>query len=67
MMKVQVPEEAAEARAAFRKLWVAQASFLRQADTIGWFVDIEKSLYLWDKFHLIMVCDPFNVLLDSVC
>ena len=67
MMKAHVPGEAAESRAAFRKPWVAQASFLREADTIDWFADIEKSLHPWDKFHLIMVYDPFNVLLDLVC
>ena len=32
-----------------------------------WFADIEKSLHPWDKSDLIMVYDPFNVLLDSVC
>ena len=32
-----------------------------------WFADIEKSLYPWDKSHLIIVCDPSQVLLDSVC
>ena len=26
-----------------------------------------KSLHPWDKSHLIMMCDPFNVLLDSFC
>ena len=31
------------------------------------FVNIEKSLHPWDKSHLIMVYDPFNVLLDLVC
>ena len=30
------------------------------------FVDIEESLHSWDKSHLIMVYDPFNVLLYSV-
>ena len=29
---------------------------------IGLFADTEKSLYPWDKSHLIIVCDPFNVL-----
>ena len=30
--------------------------------------DIEKSLYLWDEFHLIMVYDILkNVLFDSYC
>ena len=34
---------------------------------LDWFADIEKSLCPWDKSHLIMVYDPFKVLLDSVC
>ena len=33
---------------------------------IDWFAYIEESLHPWDKSHLIMVYDPFNVLLDSV-
>ena len=32
---------------------------------IDWFVDI-KSLHPWDKSPLIMVYDPFNILLDSI-
>ena len=32
---------------------------------MDWFVDIEKSLYPWDKSYLIMVYDYFYVLLDS--
>ena len=28
---------------------------------------LKKSLHPWDKYHLIMVYNPFNVLLDSVC
>ena len=31
-----------------------------------WFKGIEKSLYPWDKSHLIIVHDSFNVLLDSL-
>ena len=31
------------------------------------FVDIEPSLHLWDKFHLIIMYDPSNLLLDLVC
>jgi len=31
------------------------------------FADIEKSLHPWDKAHLIMGYDLFNVLLDSDC
>ena len=34
---------------------------------IDWFAYIEKSLHTWDKPHFVMVYDPFNVLLDSVC
>ena len=34
---------------------------------IDWFAYIEESLHSWDKPHLIMVYDPFNVLLDSIC
>ena len=33
---------------------------------IDWFAYTEESLHLWDKTHLIMTYDPFNVLLDSV-
>ena len=32
-----------------------------------WSVDIEKSLHPGGKSHLIMVYDPFNVLLDLNC
>ena len=32
-----------------------------------WFVDIEPSLHPWNKSHLIMVYDPFNVLLNLIC
>ena len=32
----------------------------------GWFVNTEKPLNSWDKSYLIMVYDPFNVLLDLV-
>ena len=34
---------------------------------IDWFVDIEDSLHTWDKAHLVMMYDLFNMLLDSVC
>ena len=30
-------------------------------------LDIEESLHPWDKAHLVMVYDLFNVLLDSDC
>ena len=31
------------------------------------FANIEESLHPWDKAHLVMVYDLFNVFLDSVC
>ena len=34
---------------------------------IHWFADIEESLHPWDKAHLVLVYDLFNVLLDSDC
>ena len=34
---------------------------------INCFAYIEESLHSWDKTHLIIVYDPFNVMLDSVC
>ena len=41
--------------------------FVNMVYHIVWFAYIEESLHSWDKPHLIMVYDPFNVLLDSVC
>ena len=41
--------------------------FVNMVFPIDGFVYIEESLHLWDKPHLVMVYDPFNVLLDSVC
>ena len=34
---------------------------------IDWFADIEESLHPWDKAHLVIMYDLFNVLLDSDC
>ena len=34
---------------------------------IDQFADIEESLHPWDKAHLVMEYDLFNVLLDSDC
>ena len=33
---------------------------------IDWFVNTEESLHPWDKAHVVMVYDLFNMLLDSV-
>ena len=34
---------------------------------VDWFADIEEYLHPWDKAHLVMMYDFFNMLLDSVC
>ena len=51
--------------------WDDQTVFLLQFVNmvyhVDWFAYIEESLHSWNKPHLIMVYDPFNVLLDSVC
>ena len=31
------------------------------------FVDIQETLHPWDESHLIMMYNPFDVLLDVVC
>ena len=31
---------------------------------IDWFVNIEESFHSWDKAHLVMTYDLFNMLLD---
>ena len=41
--------------------------FVNVVHYIDWFADIEESLHPWDKAHLVMVYDLFNVLLDSDC
>ena len=33
---------------------------------IDWSADIKESLHSWDKAHLVIVYDFFNMLLDSV-
>ena len=41
--------------------------FVNTVYHIDWFVYTEESLHSWDKPHLVMVYDPFDVLLNSVC
>ena len=41
--------------------------FINMLYHIDWFAHTDESLHAWDKPHLIMVYEPFNVLLDSVC
>ena len=40
--------------------------FINMMYHIDWFVYSEESLHSWDQSHLILVYDPFGVLLDSV-
>ena len=41
--------------------------FVNMVYHIDGFAYIEDSLHSWDKPHLIIVYDTFNMLLDSVC
>ena len=41
--------------------------FVNMAYHIDRFAYIEESLHSWGKPHLMLVDDPLNVLLDSVC
>ena len=41
--------------------------FVNMEYHIDSFACIEESMHPWDKSHLIMMGDPFNVLLDSFC
>ena len=42
-------------------------NFVNVVYHIDWFADVEPSLHPWNKSHLIMMYDPFNVLFDLVC
>ena len=50
-----------------RWLYDIYSLFVNLMYCIGWFVDIEPSLHPWEKSNLIMLYDPFNVLLDLIC
>ena len=41
--------------------------FVNVVNYMDSFADIEESLHPWDKAHLVMVYDLFNVLLASDC
>jgi hypothetical protein len=41
--------------------------FVYIVDYVVGFLYIEASLHPWDEAYLIMMDDPFNVFLDSVC
>ena len=50
--------------------WDNRMFFIFQFVNVGyhtdWFANIEESLHSWDKTHLVMMYDIFNMLLDSV-
>ena len=48
-------------------IWGYFLQFINVVYDIDWFVNIEESLHPWDKAHLVMMYDLFNMLLDSVC
>ena len=48
-------------------IWFFIFQFVNVVYYIDWFADIEESLHPWDKAHLVMIYDLFNMLLDSVC
>ena len=48
-------------------IWLLIFQFVNVVYYIDWFADIEESLNPWDKAHLVMMYDVFNVLLDSDC
>ena len=41
--------------------------FVNEVYYVDLFVDTEESLHTWDKAHLVMMYDLFNMLLDTVC
>ena len=41
--------------------------FVNVVYNVDWLVHIEESLHPWNKAHLVMMYDLFNMLLDSVC
>ena len=41
--------------------------FVNMVYHIDWFAHTKESLHPWDKSHLIIVYDLFNVLLEFVC
>ena len=48
-------------------IWLLLFNLLIVVYYIDWFADIEESLHPWDKAHLVMMYDLFNMLLDCVC
>ena len=41
--------------------------FVDVVDDVGGISNVVPSLHPWDEPHLVMVYDPFDILLNSVC
>jgi len=50
-----------------RIIWFLILQFVNMVYHTDWFVNTKESLHPWNKAHFIMMYDPFNMLLDSVC
>ena len=48
-------------------IWFLSFNLLMWCIYTDWFANIEVSLHPWDKAHLVMMYDLFNMLLNSVC
>ena len=48
-------------------IWFLSFNLLMWCITLIDFVNIEESLHPWDKAHLVMMYDLYNMLLESVC
>ena len=46
---------------------VTTFQFVNMVHNTDWFANVEDSLHPWNKVHLVMMYDLFNMLLDSVC
>ena len=51
----------------FEIIMIFIISFVNVVYHIDCFMDVETSLDSWNKSHLIVLCDYFHILLNSVC
>ena len=42
-------------------------NFVNVVYHVDCFADMDSFLHPWNKFHLIMVCNPFNAIENLVC
>lgn len=41
--------------------------FINMLYHVDWFVDVKPSFHSWNESRLVMVYNPFNILLNLVC